>query len=110
MASLRARARDGDARADAAALEQAQIVATLLQLRLARWQYARFSPGGFGGLDLGYSSAKSKIEGALAQLRPGLFRPSRPPPPQISGSSPNIINYPGLPPISLNPMQLFAYG
>jgi hypothetical protein len=35
---LRARARDGDARADAAAaaLEQAQIVATLLQLRLAR--------------------------------------------------------------------------
>ena len=85
IASLRARARDGDARADAAAaaLEQAQIVATLLQLRLARWQYARFSPGGFGGLDLGYSSAKSKIEGALAQLRPGLFRPPPPPDPRV---------------------------
>ena len=62
IASLRARARDGDARADAAAaaLEQAQIVATLLQLRLARWQYARFSPGGFGGLDLGYSSTPNR--------------------------------------------------
>ena len=44
-----ARARDGDARADAAAAahEQAQIVATLLRLRLARWQYAGFSPGIF---------------------------------------------------------------